>query len=378
MKFIYYFKEKIPREIKYIFLLFFSTRIILTLIGVLSRIILEPFHGKEYVWVYSKYLWLDIWGVWDTGWYLDIAKNWYSTRLNELGQANYGFFPLYPLLMRLIGLTIGDYYIAGLIISNIFLIIACIFLYKLVCLDSGGNTARRSIKYLFLFPTAFIFSGVFSESLFLALLIMCFYYAKKGNWRRVGIIGFFLSLTRPIGVFVILPLLYEYLKGINFRLKETRIDILFLLLILSGPPILSIYHYYLTGDFLAYVHIKKTGWKHVLSNPFIIIYYALLGNNVYFVFVATLFIAIVLILSSFYRRIGFSYWTLAMILLFTPLILGGNIASLLRYTLIVFPLYILLAKLSRNQYLDKILTIILPLLQGFLMVFWSNGFWFIR
>ncbi|RQW77983.1 MAG: hypothetical protein EHM14_13105 [Methanothrix sp.] len=50
-------------DLRYIFLLFFGTRIILTLIGVLSRILLEPYHGKEYVWVYSDKLWLDIWGV---------------------------------------------------------------------------------------------------------------------------------------------------------------------------------------------------------------------------------------------------------------------------------------------------------------------------
>lgn len=53
---------KIP-EIKYIFLLFISTRFILTIIGIFSRTLLERQYGKQYIW--SKYLWLDIWGVWE-------------------------------------------------------------------------------------------------------------------------------------------------------------------------------------------------------------------------------------------------------------------------------------------------------------------------
>ncbi|NJO94372.1 MAG: hypothetical protein HC820_08590, partial [Hydrococcus sp. RM1_1_31] len=79
-------------EIQYILLLFFSTRLILTIIGVFSRSILERQYGKQYI--YSSQLWLDIWGVWDTFWYLDIAEKGYSDAgrnpLSE-SQANYAF-----------------------------------------------------------------------------------------------------------------------------------------------------------------------------------------------------------------------------------------------------------------------------------------------
>ena len=135
MKLIGYLKQKIPSEIKYILLLFFVTRIALTVIGVTSRLLLEPYHGQEYGWVYSEHLWLDIWGVWDTGWYLDIAENWYSMELlSDLpkyagpNQANYGFFPLYPALMKGLGLLVGSNFIAGIIVSNIFLILQILIL----------------------------------------------------------------------------------------------------------------------------------------------------------------------------------------------------------------------------------------------------------
>ena len=41
----------------------------------------------------TKNVWLDIWGVWDTGWYLNIAQNWNTIDINSHGGANYGYFP---------------------------------------------------------------------------------------------------------------------------------------------------------------------------------------------------------------------------------------------------------------------------------------------
>jgi hypothetical protein len=88
MKDFQVFIAKIPFKIKYIFSLFLVTRIIFLIIGISSRLILEPLflniNGLEYgiftkeYGIYSDRLWLDIWGVWDTGWYLDIAANGYS------------------------------------------------------------------------------------------------------------------------------------------------------------------------------------------------------------------------------------------------------------------------------------------------------------
>src|SRR5208337_511720 len=132
-------KEKllgIPQEISYTLLLFVSTRILLTVIGVISRIA----YGGVKVYGISQYIQLGILGIWsqgwDSGWYYLIAKNGYSTQLNVYNQGNYAFFPLYPLLMRLLEYITGNYYIAGMVISNIALIIAGIYLFKLVSLDS--------------------------------------------------------------------------------------------------------------------------------------------------------------------------------------------------------------------------------------------------
>jgi hypothetical protein len=275
--------------------------------------------------------------------------------------------------MRILGKIIGDFYVAGLIISNISLIVACIFLYKLVRLDSDEKTALRSVKYLFLFPTAFIFSGVFSESLFLALLMVSFYYAKKRNWKAVGISGFFLSLTRSIGVLAIMPLLYEYLKGKDFKSRRVGADIFYLFLMPLGLLSFAAYSHYLTGDFLAYMNIEEKVWHRGLINPFKLFYYGILSTRISTSFATCYTILFLITLNIFYKKIGFSYWLLGMYSILIPLISTQKetlILSMPRFIMVIFPFFIIFSKLSDNHIIDQVLTIILVLTQGFLMVYW--------
>ncbi|MSR85022.1 hypothetical protein EXS71_01105 [Candidatus Uhrbacteria bacterium] len=367
--------DKVPKEIQWILLLFIISRVILTCIGVGSQILLDPYHGQEDVWNYSSHRALDIWGVWDTGWYLQIAKHGYSAELGKswgiVGQANYAFFPLYPMLMRGVGWLIGDPFIAGIILSNLFLLLACWFLYKLVHVDQDEETASRAVKYLILFPTAFIFSGVFTESLFVFLLIACFYFAKRQRWWLVGLFGFFLALTRSLGVLAILPLLIVYLQSITWQIKKIYLNVLWLLLIPAGLGFFIYYNYRLTGDALAFAHIQ-TAWGRTLVNPFTLLMHNLLSGDIVALFSANFSLLTILFLTVFYRKIGFAYWLLGMYSIFVPLSTG--LQSMPRYVLIIFPLFILLAKLTQRPRVDQLVTIALTLIQGFLMVFWSNGF----
>lgn len=381
--------KKISIELKYTLFLFAVTRPILTIIGICSRKILGEMHNYplDLVFCYYKRIWLDIWGVWDSIWYLRTASEWYPLELIA-GRSNYGFFPLYPLLVKMLGMIIGDNFIAAVIVSNICLITACVFLYRLVRLYLDSDIALRSIKYLFLFPTAFILSGIFSEPLFLVLAIMCFYYAKKGKWLFVGIAGFLLSLTRSNGVVILLPMLYEYLKTKHFNLRNIKRDISFLSLIPFGLFVFMGYCYYLTGDYLEYAHAKEAGWKMALGNPLENIYLSLFSKSIPLVFNAVFAIIVIMVLLLFCKKIGFSYWLYGMLSIFIPLIYGvgkvgsavtirpvvGSMTGTTRFALVIFPFYILFARWGRHRYIDQIFTILLSILQGFLMVFWAAGF----
>ena len=376
MKFVARVGARVPAHVRYTLLALASTRIALALIGVGSRALLMPLVGQQYAWKYSENPWLDIWGVFDSGWYLSIAVHDYQAELSSaaatVGQANYAFFPLYPLLIRGLASIVGDHYLAGIVLSNICLLLACISLYKLVRLDSDHSTALASIRYLLIFPVSFILSGVFTESLFLLLAIMCFYYAKRSHWLLVGISVFLLALTRSVGILAFIPLLYEYVRQKDFKVRRLRPDMLFLMLIPLGLFVFAVHNYLLTGDYLATVHIQETGWGHQMTNPLLFLSDNLRGDNILLRFEACFVVTLLVLLNAFYRKIGFSYWLLAMGALIFPLATASP--SMPRYSLVVFPIYILLAKLARNNWLDQTLTAVLCLFQGWLMVFWSNGF----
>ena len=255
-------------EVKYIISLFVSTRIVLTAIGLVSYTVLPTGYGKQVSW--SAWRWLDLWGVWDSLWYMDIAQNGYSTlsKLSEFpAQTNLAFFPLYPMLMKGLGdLMGGHYFLAGLLISNTCMLIACFLLYQLVQMQWNKAIARRSVKYLFLFPVSFILSGVFTESLFLCLSLLCFYLAKRRQWWLAGLFGALMSATRTLGVLIALPLLFEYLKSLDFQPRRIRSNGLFLALIPLGLLAFCVYSYQITGDFL-FFKTNQAAWGRELMSP---------------------------------------------------------------------------------------------------------------
>jgi hypothetical protein len=364
---------KLPSGLAEIILLFLVSRGVLTAVGVLSINLIGRRTDGRLDWDHPSHSWLDIWGQWDTGWYLDIAKNWYAAEPHYQNFCNYAFFPLYPTLIKLLGAVMGNHFYAGLIISNVSLLGAALLLYRLAGLDHDQEVALRSVKYMFIWPTSFILSGVLSEALFLMLVIGCFYHARRGSWLKAGTAGFFLSLTRVPGVYVAIPLFYEYMKAKGFRLKSIRIDILALALLPLGLLVFCLYNYYLTGDFLAFVHIQQTAWGHDFDNPLkTLVQGMFLSAGRSRIAVAAWFTGfIIAILAVFYRKIPPSYLLFCFISLFLPLVKG--LGSMTRYTVVLFPVFILLALLGKDRKVDAAITIILCVLQGCFMIFWSVG-----
>jgi hypothetical protein len=245
-------------------------------------------------------------------------------------------------------------------------------LYKLVRFDYDEETALRTIKYLFLFPTTFILSGVFSEALYLFLILLCFYTARRQKWFLTAASSFLVALCRPPGVFILLPLLYEYSKQIEFKFSKLRSNVLLVLL----PPIVglglfSYLNYCLTGDPLGFMHIQAA-WGRSLTNPLTLLFHHILSKDINIFFAANFTLGCIILLLVNYKKLLGSYFLYAGYSIFIPLSTG--LMSMPRYMSVVFPLAISIALLSKKESVDQVCTIGLCLLQGFLMVFWSNGF----
>jgi Gpi18-like mannosyltransferase len=117
------------------------------------------------------------------------------------------FYPLYPMLIRIFSVfTGGNYFWTGLILSNLFSLIAFYQFYMLVRERYGGSASRWALAFLLIFPGAIFFQLIYTESLFLMLVVIFFRRLFKNDFFGAGLCAFFLPMTRAIGIFVILPL----------------------------------------------------------------------------------------------------------------------------------------------------------------------------
>jgi hypothetical protein len=62
-------------------------------------------------------------------------------------------------------------------------------------------------------PLAFVFSAVYSESLFLALSLGCVLRARSGSWASAGLLGGLAAAERATGIALVVPLALMFLYG---------------------------------------------------------------------------------------------------------------------------------------------------------------------
>lgn len=213
---------------------------------------LPPLSGKEAVL-------LGPWQHWDGMWYLKIATHGYAYEDFSLA-----FFPAYPLLIRLVGDVLGTIYLfSAVLISATCYATGLIFLYKLARLEGGERFARRSVLYLAFFPTAFFFLAVYTESLFLALSVSAFYFARKGRWTVAGVLGMVATLTRSTGLILVVPFVIEYLSQKRFRLREMGLEVGAILLIPFGAAAYSLYNWWAFGDPVGFLAAQNHWERHI-------------------------------------------------------------------------------------------------------------------
>lgn len=144
----------------------------------------------------------DTFARYDSGWYHGIASQGYVYA--EGGRNNLAFFPLYPLLMRAGGRLLGsrqeDFYFAGIVVSWLAFAGAMTILYRLARLDLDENAARRAAVYAAVFPFAYFFGVVYSESLFLLGLVGAAYALRTRQWAWAALAGAAMTSTRVTGV----------------------------------------------------------------------------------------------------------------------------------------------------------------------------------
>jgi len=138
------------------------------------------------------------------------------------------FFPLYPLLIKCLTFVFNNGLTAGLIISNVSFLIGLWIFTKYLRLISTNSNQFQLILTILLFPTSFFFGAVYTEGLFFLLFVLTLYFLKKdlpaGRQENIYLATFFAiltSLTRLVGVFLIIPIIFHYL---SLRVKRSNLN----------------------------------------------------------------------------------------------------------------------------------------------------------
>lgn len=310
--------------------------------------------------------------------YLSIAENGYTT--------NGRFFPLFPMLIHFLSpLFLGNFLLTGIILANLLFFISLVFIYKLLKLDFSENIARWGTIFLLVFPTSFFFGSVYSESLFLLLLVTVFYFARTKRWFLVGVCGFLLVVTRLAGLLILPALIYElYKNGDSFK-KKLRQSIP-LLMVPLGLIIFSWFSFVKWGSALNFIngHGDLSNGRSVntviLFPQTIYRYLKILisvPQNYYEWWVAlleitTFFLVFFLLIIAFRKRIRKSYMIFSALAFLLP-VLSGTFTGLPRYVAVLFPIYITLALVKGSKF-KIIYAFISAVLLFILVMLFSRGY----
>ena len=139
-------------------------------------------------------------GAWDGQWYARIAEHGYDPTIAHGNAA--AFFPLYPSLVGAVhaALPFVPVQAIGVVLSNGFFVAAVLVLWQLTRRRLGEAVARRVVWYVALAPLAFVFSAVYTESLFLLLVVFAFLLMERGQTGWACAVAALAVLTRPVGI----------------------------------------------------------------------------------------------------------------------------------------------------------------------------------
>jgi Gpi18-like mannosyltransferase len=317
------------------------------------------------------------WAGWDGGHFLGIAQSGY------LYPFQYAFFPLFPLLIKIFSpLFAGNLLASGLILSNFCLFLALVFLFLLARLDFNLDTSRKALFFLLIFPTSFFLAALYSESLFLALVISSFYFARRQNWFIASSLAALASATRALGILLFFVLLFEYFYQKKFKLK---LDLNFFSIFISPLGLFSwlLYLKFATGN--PWIFLEAQGyWQRVATFPWqTLSSYAsfIFGINqvgtpayaqIVLEFSSAVIFLLLLIFSSL--RIRASYLLFGFLYLFATFS-TGNLLSQPRLALAIFPAFLTLAVWAQNKIFDIFLTIFSLLSLALFLSMFLAGFW---
>jgi Mannosyltransferase (PIG-V) len=358
---------------------FVATRAAIILIAELASVIIGQRPGTHVQ--ESSNLLLAVWGRWDAVHYIDVATQGYQG-------TDMAFFPLYPLLIKIVGVLAGNHLIAGLLISNAAFFFGLLYLYKLVEREYDRSVARRAIFYISIFPSAVFFSAVYTESLFFMLTVASFYYIRSHKWWTAGAIGLLAAMTRVEGVILVVPFAIEWFT--QYRTVLTKggagtipalVNLAAGALIPLGLGIYMAYLWVLRADPI-YFSTVQSHWNRHFAPPWVSVINAFekiahtgagqtIANQSLELAFTALMIAVLIGGARSLRPAYIAYLGLSILI---PMC-TSSLMSMPRFALVLFPMFVILARWGERPWVNNvILAFSLPML-GLYTVLFALWYW---
>lgn len=304
---------------------------------------------------------------WDSGYFACIATYGYLGQACDGGSGieRIAFFPLYPMLAHAVAwvVSLGALDAASIAfalwtVAAVASAFATVGVYRIAQLEFDASTARRATALFLCSPYAVFLVASYSESLYLAAAVWAWYWCLRRHYWLTGILGIVATATRASGMFLVVALLVLYL--VRLRRDGERFRVAHLVAVgASGLGTLAYWTWlYLgTGDALAWFHAQSEGWNrrtrwpwetlinqgiHVLREP-------RLDWQIQALLEAVAAVGIVVAVVVLVRRRAWAPATLVGTTA-ASLMTSTSYLSLARSTLTLFPLFILLADLTRGRH----------------------------
>jgi Gpi18-like mannosyltransferase len=312
-------------------------------------------------------LFLAPWYRWDTVHYIEIAQQGY--RLDQIDNTTWP--PLYPLLTGLLGVIMPTM-AAALIVSTIAMFFFFYLLHRLITEKWNENLADQVLLLFIVFPGSIFLAAGYSEAVFNALALACFYFIVRKKWLLSALFGGMATLTRYQGIFLAIPLIWE---GIQFLRQQSRFDWLRTLLILCYTALIPVafalnalyirliihapWPWVTRADYWQ-VHYDWP-WRGLIGNLLFVLNIDT-GNLPYAPMVMSMFFDLVFILLFIflicYKKglLPISYRLYGIAALIPSLIILSNfntITGVSRFVVSVFPAFITLAFLLKNKNAER-------------------------
>ncbi|CEG56361.1 glycosyltransferase family 39 protein [Legionella fallonii] len=283
---------------------------------------------------------------WDCQWYKNLISHGYDTVAYPIddsmfsGQANWAFFPLFPLISRgLIQIFNSEFSV--IVLNQILFFASMILLYQFCASNYSKNIALIATLILGVSSENIYILSLYTESLFIFLSLLTLHLITNNKYVAAAICCGLLSATKVQGAAMSLPLLLCYARSGNFAFTKKRVLSLLVLLVLSlsGLLIYMVYLKFQTGDFLAFYNIQQqwarfhTSWLHPVKAI-----KSIHGNAIDTVFA----ILSMLPIFYFYRQKRYNEF-LFLLLCWLMAVLSQNLMGITRFLFANYAIYIFLA-----------------------------------